>query len=279
MSDKAIDLSILVPTMNSDEYIYETISRILKINKDAKIEIIVSDNFSNDKTREILEGFDDIRLRLVYWESRMSAADHWTKLSHLANGEFTKLVCADDVVFANAVIEQLEIAKSDEHLAMVSSPRNIISNSGRTLYRNKGLASLKGSHNGHNAIKICVSSGTNLFGEPMCVLFRTSHLKNSLPWSEKFPYVIDLDMYSKVLNSGNFYGLTSSVGAFRLSSSSWSRFLVKSQVENFNSWLDFALEEKFIKLSEKELSSAKHRASLQGLRRRFVMRIVSFLSL
>lgn len=279
MRSSSISLSIIVPTMNSENYIAETLSKILAIDLSENIEILVSDNFSNDGTRAILESFSDSRLKLIYWNHRMSASEHWTEITKKASGEFTKLVCADDIVFAPAVLSQLDLAKSDSRLSMVASPRGVISDSGRLLLKNRGLTSMLGFHEGKEAVKKAILTGTNDFGEPLCVLFRTSSLMKCLPWDESFPYVIDLDMYSKVLSIGAFYGLEEPIGAFRLAKNSWSNSLIDQQVDNFNNWIDKALLEGRFDLNSKEIASVKRNVHKQSVRRGVVMKLVNLLKL
>lgn len=279
MSSSSISLSIIVPTMNSEDYIIETLSNVLAIDSSENIEILVSDNFSSDGTRAILEGFSDSRLRLIYWNNRMSASEHWTEITKKASGEFVKLVCADDIVFAPEVLSQLDLAKSDSRLSMVASPRGVISDSGRLLLKKRGLNSLLGFHKGKEAVKKSLLTGTNDFGEPLCVLFRTSSLMRCLPWDESFPYVIDLDMYSKVLNIGDFYGLEQPVGAFRLAKNSWSNSLIDQQVDDFNNWIDKASLEGRFDLNSKEIASVKRSVRKQGMRRMVVTKLVTLLKL
>ena len=57
-----IFLSICIPTFNRAEIVYRTVKKCLEYNSD-KIEVVVSDNCSDDNTEELLMKIDDKRFK------------------------------------------------------------------------------------------------------------------------------------------------------------------------------------------------------------------------
>lgn len=249
-------LSVLIPTFNSILTIRETLMRVMDIPL-ANLEIIVSDHESTDGTKEFIDRLVDSRIQARCESRQSSVATHWTNLSKLATGEFVKLVCADDLIEPVSVLKQLEILEDDPEINLVASKRKIISNSGKILMSSKGLSGLSGKINGHEAIKISIMSGTNQFGEPACVTFRNSVFQECLPWSENYPYVIDLDMYSKILTKGYFYGLNSVGAAFRVTNNSWSSKLSKFQSRQFINWSKQANKDLNLRISNSQIQFLK----------------------
>jgi hypothetical protein len=79
------------------------------------------------------------------------------------------------------------------------------------------------------AARHAVVSGSNIFGEPACVLMRAQILRDAGGWDGSHPYVIDEATYVNVLLRGDFLGLDKALAAFRLSSSQWSVHLARAQ--------------------------------------------------
>ena len=72
-----------------------------------------------------------------------------------------------------------------------------------------------------------VRSGGNPIGQPMAVTFRSDSLKRTGPFEGEF--VIDLDMWVKLLQVGNGLALGQALSAFRVSGESWGSELSKKQ--------------------------------------------------
>jgi hypothetical protein len=74
-----------------------------------------------------------------------------------------------------------------------------------------------------------VRAGTNIFGEPACVLLRTDLVRKVGGWSASHPYLIDEDMYVKVLSYGDLFAIPEALAAFRISGTQWSVGLARQQ--------------------------------------------------
>ena len=115
-----------------------------------------------------------------------------------------------------------------------------------------------------------VLSGVNPFGEPSSVLFRADALKSSLPFQEDHPYLTDLDMYVKVLAHGDFIGLKSVDGAFRLNTGSWSAAIGKNQLHEYQAWILSLPEQGILQLSPFAISTTNAKIYVRFLMRRAV---------
>ena len=84
------------------------------------------------------------------------------------------------------------------------------------------LTSKSGLIEGNALIKSCMTSGANLIGEPAAVLFRRSTVDVVGPFSARFPYVIDLDYWVRLLQHGNAFYSAEALASFRVSPQQWS---------------------------------------------------------
>ncbi len=74
-----------------------------------------------------------------------------------------------------------------------------------------------------------MSAGTNVFGEPMCILVRRSALAASGGWDARSPYLIDQATFARVLRRGPMVALRRTLAAFRVSDQQWSVELAREQ--------------------------------------------------
>jgi glycosyltransferase involved in cell wall biosynthesis len=198
----------------------------------SNLEFVFSDGGSTDLSHDFLDSLTDCRIRIIEQPPGTSAAENWTAASQAAQGEFTKLICQDDVLYPWAIEQQVTDLLSQPNAIMATASRDIVDAHGRTIFRNRGLSGIKGRLiDGNQAIRQCYLQGTNVIGEPLAVLFRTNTLKEALPWQDENPLMLDLSMYEKIAPRGAICIHREPIGAFRVSSSSWSTNLARQQVD------------------------------------------------
>jgi hypothetical protein len=115
--------------------------------------------------------------------------------------------------------------------------RNIVDSNGKVIFRNRGCQHLKsGLNNGAHVIRTAYHQGTNVIGEPVAVLFKRDALLGAMPWNDENPLVLDLTCYEKVAEHGDVVVRKEALGAFRVSTSSWSTRLAKVQLHQYQAW-------------------------------------------
>ncbi len=93
-------LTIIIPTLDRSQTLHYTIKTALQQNYD-NYEIIVSDNCSNDNTREIVEAFNSLRIKYIKPQTRLSMSKHWEfALDHVDFG-FVTILGDDDGILPN----------------------------------------------------------------------------------------------------------------------------------------------------------------------------------
>lgn len=240
MSDPLV--SIVIPVYNGMPYVQDAVRSALGQTY-PNLEIHVLDNHSSDGTTEWLRSLNDPRVRIHFRDCTQPVGDNWTEATSFATGEFTKLMCADDVLLNHAIESQVRVLQGHDDLALVASQRNVIDMDGKPLITNYGLGSLRGVVSGSRVLRACLLAGTNVLGEPVSVLFRTNPLKNAMPWRSDFGYLTDLATYAYVLNQGDAYFLHGAVAEFRVSGTSWSSQVLHEQPKDFRRWRSSAIDE------------------------------------
>ena len=193
-------------------------------------ELVVADHSSSDGTWEKLQQYSsDPRVRLLRTETGGGAPGNWEQVTAAARGELVKLVCGDDVIYPDCLQLQVDAMDANPSVVLVAARRDLIDARGGLVNARRGLAGLTGLVPGRVAVRHTVVAGSNIFGEPACVLMRRSALERAGGWDGRHPYVIDEATYANVLLLGDFFGIDIALAAFRLSSSQWSVHLARQQ--------------------------------------------------
>ena len=233
-------VSIVIPAYNNADYLDDTMKSVLGQTY-TNLEVIVSDHASTDDTWAVMQRYSsDPRVTLLHTEGGGGALRNWNRVSQAATGELIKLVCGDDLLYPTIVAQQVAALVSTPGAVLAASPRDIVDANGVPVLKDRGLAGLTGVHDGTVAVRKTVTQGTNIFGEPGCVLMRRSVLEKVGWWDSRWPYLIDETSYSLVLLEGKFVGVPGSLAGFRISDSQWSVRLVNEQAEQaigFHNWV------------------------------------------
>ena len=231
MVERLPAISVCIPTYNGAKYIAQTIESILN-QTFTDFEIIVSDDGSLDKTLEIVSSFNDPRIVRIDRLSKVGAEANWNNAVANASASLVKLVCQDDILYPQCLEVEVETMSKSENqdVSFCFHLRDFVTPNSRKLSaRRVGYSNLQKYSKTEILTKV-VRSGGNPIGEPMAVTMR----KLSLNSAGKFrgDYVIDLDMWSKLSDQGSALFIEQHLSAFRISKTSWTSSLKKSQLSS-----------------------------------------------
>ncbi|PPF82457.1 glycosyl transferase [Subtercola sp. Z020] len=233
-------VSVVVPAYNNEDYIAATIESILAQTY-TDFELIIADHSSTDGTKAIIERYaSDARITVLDTESGGGALRNWNRVTEAASGTYLKLVCGDDILYPRSLEVQVAAIEAAPEVTLVASTRDIVDARGVVVVPRRGLAGITGTVPGPTAVRRTVVVGSNIFGEPACVLLRRDTLVKVGLWDSQFPYLIDETTYSRVLLEGDFRAVPEPLAAFRISDSQWSVRLVQeqsAQAAGFHRWL------------------------------------------
>ena len=222
-------VSVVVPSYNNASFIEATMDSILAQTYE-DFELVVADHSSSDGTWQLLQRYaTDPRVRLLRTETGGGAPRNWERVTTAARGELVKLVCGDDIIYPDCLQVQVDAMDANPSVVLVAARRDLIDARGGIVMSRRGLAGLTGRVPGRTAARHTVVAGSNIFGEPACVLIRREVLQDAGGWDGQNPFVIDEATYASVLLRGDFLGIDHALAAFRLSSSQWSVRLARKQ--------------------------------------------------
>ena len=224
-------VSVCVPVYNGATYLREALASVIDQTY-TRIEIIVIDDMSTDDSWGIVNSFADSRIVAVRNANNLGPEANFNKLLAAATGEYVKLFGQDDVLAPDCLALQVRALEDRPSAVLAFSKRRIIGPKGEHfLYRGPGLE--PGVISGPRLIKACLSKGTNVIGEPAAVLFRRSAVEVVGQFSARFPYVIDLDYWVRLLRRGEAVYSDKPLACFRVSPRQWSVAIAGRQAHDF----------------------------------------------
>jgi len=221
-------VSICIPTYNGERYLHECIKSCLAQQYD-NFEIVICDDGSSDKTREIIESYKvkDGRIRFSVNEKNLGLVGNWNKCIELAKGEWIKFVFQDDyirpdclTVFANAI---------DPHIVLMVSERHFIldekATEGQRKYYSRGVRTLantgpKQKNNFYSPERISALAvkniGMNFIGEPSLSFFRKGIAEKAGMFNSLLQQICDLEFFLRIGSQWGLRYVPEKLCAFRI---------------------------------------------------------------
>jgi len=115
-----MEISVITAVYNGEEYLMQAVRSILEQSHKDFEYIIVNDG-SRDRTKEILDGMTDPRVKVIHLEQNSGAAHALNTGIKAARGKWIALQDADDISSKQRLQKQWEYIKGDPGLVAVGS--------------------------------------------------------------------------------------------------------------------------------------------------------------
>ena len=178
-------VSILIPVYNREVFIKEAIQSAINQSY-KKIEIIIVDNNSTDKTWNVLTAYKkkDSRIKIFQNKQNIGPVLNWKKCISFSKGSFVKFLFSDDYISENYIEEGIKLF--DRNTSFVLSPVKIVNESNIELklhYNYKNLLSINKKQYFfnilfYNRLKLPVSPGAAIFRREKLIKTLSIDLKN-----------------------------------------------------------------------------------------------------
>ncbi len=218
-------ISICIPTYNYAHFIVDAINSVLS-QTFTDFELIIVDNCSTDNTKEIVEGYQkkDYRIRYFRNKSNIGLVGNLNRCISLAQCEFVKILCADDLLAPNCLERTLKVFDENPRVQLVASARLIVDEQLKPI----SVSAFSDTFqilNGFDVINRCLLH-SNLIGEPSATMFRRKSAEKG--FSEKYKQLSDLDMWLQLLEKGDFGFIPEPLCMFRRHSAQGTNLNIKS---------------------------------------------------
>ena len=208
-------VSVCIPVYKGERFLGETMRSVLdQTYRD--FELVVLDNASPDRSGAIARSFGDRRVRVERNSTVLAQPDNWNRAIQLCRAPLVKLVCADDLIHPRCLEMEVAPMEADPGLALVAARRHMIDEQSRVIVPRRGLTGLVGVHSGVEVARRVVRNGANPIGEPGGALFRREDFMAAGGWRADRTFIMDLDLWMRLLQHGEFLGLPETLAAFRV---------------------------------------------------------------
>lgn len=230
-------VSVCIPVHQGGPYLNSTLDHVLR-QEGVDFEVVVLDNKSTDQTAEVLAAHaDDPRVRLHATDRLLPLQENWREVVARSRGRLVKVVCADDLVAPDALRSQARILDEDPSVALVACRRDLIDGDGVVLASNSGLLGLLGRRSRVEVVRRVVQLGVNPIGEASGVMFRRADYEAVGGWDIDQYFVLDLDLWVRLLQLGDLIGQPSVLAAFRLAQEGLSAGHTSDQFSEHSEYL------------------------------------------
>ena len=131
----AVKISVAVITYNHERFIGRAIDSILMQKVDANLEIVVGEDCSTDKTRDILMNYYykyPLKFKLLIREKNIGPVANWLDVLLSCEGKYIAILEGDDYWINKTKLQkQIDILENDENIAGVYHAVKVIDENGR----------------------------------------------------------------------------------------------------------------------------------------------------
>lgn len=206
-------VSVCIPAYNSSATIEGTVRSILSQTYQ-NIEVVIVDDNSMDDTVSRLERLqaEDGRIRVYRNERNLGMAGNWNRCLSLCQGEFIKLICADDQIEPNAIEIEANAMQKHPSVNLVESDTRLVDANGKAAgafkrYCRSGVA------DGKKVAKASLMLN-NFFGAPVNNLIRRSVLSRTGMFDPSFTYILDFDLWVRIACAGDIFIIHKPLNSF-----------------------------------------------------------------
>ncbi len=216
-------VSVVIPVYNKCEYIKQTIDSVLEQEFD-QFELIVIDDGSTDSSLQIVNEFNDSRLR-VFSKSNAGVERARNFGFSKSVGSFIVFLDADDLMGSDRLTKQIDLFNSDPNLVLVGTWANVI------------------DHFGNVVGSICPNTSNaaiqlgNLFRNQFVsssVMVRRSAIADGLVFNESrgARFAEDFDLWNRVSKKGLIVNIPEKLTSYRRLEVSRSHSSAESLLES-----------------------------------------------
>ena len=241
-------VSILLPTRNRWEYFCLALESAVKQTY-PRIEVVVSDNSTDNEVSELIRQHVKRYPQVKYHRTNgsLAAMENFQQCIELSCGEYLSFLMDDDLYAPDKIASMIKYFLSDERIALVTSYRQTINESGlpgqerpatRRLFEQPTVIK-------SNIIKkYIVQEFLNIIGEPTTPLFR----KRDLPQqrfgffqNRQYSVLADVATWFAVMQKGDLVYLPDSFSSFRIHSEQ-DQQSKETRLTGYNEWLNLIVD-------------------------------------
>lgn len=125
-------VTVLMSVYNGERFLPQAIDSILTQSYH-DFEFLIIDDGSNDRSREIIQSYNDKRIRLINNRENIGLTASLNKGLELAGGEYIARMDADDVSYPQRLEVQVEFLENNPAVALLGAWAEVVDEDGKTI--------------------------------------------------------------------------------------------------------------------------------------------------
>jgi glycosyltransferase involved in cell wall biosynthesis len=199
-------VSVCIPVFNRCDMVMGAVNSALAQDIDG-LEVIISDNCSDDGTWEQLSSISDARVHTHRNEQNLGMVENFTRACNLASGEFLLLLCSDDKLEPGFLKHAVDLMRARPSAVLLSSVGRFVATDGQLLWFNCRRIP-PGVYDGTSVRRAFFEyTGryrASIFNYPAGILMRRSVYRQASPFRAEVGNPTDADMWIRCLQYGDF---------------------------------------------------------------------------
>lgn len=249
-------VSVCVPTYNGAQFLQAALDSV-RNQSYSNIEVIISDDASNDETLSIAENFKKSVLfpvKLVHHEPN-GIGENWNNCIKNSKGVFIKFLFQDDTLEVNCIKKMIDIALVNNAKVVACKRNLIIENENQDLEKIKRWVCLFGDLQKdldltyHNLIAVIdkniianeklLFQPLNKIGEPIVMLIRKDVFAEIGYFSSELKQILDLEFWCRILQKIPIYLIDLPLVNFRIHFTQSTMINDREKIDEFEIYKDF----------------------------------------
>ncbi len=216
-------VSVLIPTYNRPEYLKLAIKSALDQTY-SNIEIIISDDSSNEDSRHMIEKDFSLYNNLLYFknEKPYGPAGNFKRCLELANGDYISFLMDDDLYYPHRIETMMDLFlqyRETHNISLVASKRILIDEHGNRLpdnHVNTPIIKETAILNGKEFANIMLTNMNNFIGEPTTPIFNKKDIQEAFSLNGRsYAMTADMITWIQLLSKGNLIYIIEPLSKFR----------------------------------------------------------------
>lgn len=211
------EVTVLMPVYNASRYLRDAISSVLK-QTFTNFELLIIDDGSADDSLDIINSFQDERIKVVVNQVNKGITAALNKGIELASAELIARMDADDICYPERLAMQVDHFRKNPVTSLLSTSVRVISDTGAPLF----IDNFDRVHNAYNLNFICPIYHST-------VMFRRNIILKLGGY--KVPYAEDLDLWWRLSRKYKMDHLREVLLDYRVSEQSLSNVSKKQEYD------------------------------------------------
>ena len=191
-------VSVIIPAYNHEKYIKECIESVLNQTYE-NIEVLVEDDCSTDKTKEIIKSIEDKRLKKFYAKKNKGVVQTINELTKKCNGKYIAVLGSDDVWYPTKIEEQVKVFKKNPKLGAVFTQLDLIDEKGNVYPKEDPTYKIFNNTNmkSYERLRVFYQKGNHLC-HPTSMISKKA-IEDIGPYNRAFRQLHDYEYWTRLL--------------------------------------------------------------------------------